>query len=239
MQQNQAWNSNSWSNETTEIAKALCAFQHQIEGAPKDATNPFYKSKYADLESIWETIKEPLFKNGLSVTQTNSYITLEGQTPMTTLVTTLWHTSGQWITGEMPLLLKNLDSQGQGSAITYARRYALAALLGIYQTDDDCESAVRPSMTTTAQAATWKDVPLKGTQSWSKSAELTADDWARVKKIGLDNKWPESYMKMWIDRFKKKGYGNQATYEAALDRFSKPCDGVTEADPVKEEAEVS
>jgi hypothetical protein len=57
------------------------------------------------------------------------------------LVTTLLHSSGEWISGEMPVLTKDASPQAQGSGLTYARRYALAAIVGVYQTDDDAEAA--------------------------------------------------------------------------------------------------
>lgn len=118
------------------LAAALAKAQSQISGAVKDAANPFFKSKYADLESVWQACRKPLTDNNLSVTQTSRY-TEHGLM----LVTTLLHSSGEWIAGEMPVLVKDNSPQAQGSGLTYARRYALAALVGIYQTDDDGEAA--------------------------------------------------------------------------------------------------
>jgi len=118
------------------LAAALAKAQSQISGAVKDAANPFFKSRYADLESVWQACRKPLTDNGLSVVQTSRY-TEHGLL----LVTTLLHSSGEWISGEMPVLVKDNSPQAQGSGLTYARRYALAALVGIYQTDDDGEAA--------------------------------------------------------------------------------------------------
>lgn len=118
------------------LAAALAKAQSQISGAIKDAANPFFKSRYADLESVWQACRKPLTDNNLSVTQTSRY-TEHGLM----LVTTLLHSSGEWIAGEMPVLVKDNSPQAQGSGLTYARRYALAALVGIYQTDDDGEAA--------------------------------------------------------------------------------------------------
>lgn len=119
------------------LAAALAKAQSQISGAVKDAANPFFKSKYADLESVWQACRKPLTDNGLSVVQTSRY-TEHGLL----LVTTLLHSSGEWIAGEMPVLMKDYSPQAQGSGLTYARRYALAALVGVYQTDDDAEAAM-------------------------------------------------------------------------------------------------
>jgi hypothetical protein len=118
------------------LAAALAKAQSQITGAVKDAANPFFKSKYADLVSVWQACRKPLTDNGLAVTQTSRY-TPDGLM----LVTTLLHSSGEWIAGEMPVLTKDASPQAQGSGLTYARRYALAAIVGVYQTDDDAEAA--------------------------------------------------------------------------------------------------
>lgn len=119
------------------LAAALAKAQSEISGAVKDAANPFFKSKYADLESVWSACRKPLTDNGLSVVQTTRYT---ADTLM--LITTLMHASGEWIAGEMPVLMKDYSPQAQGSGLTYARRYALAALVGVYQTDDDAEAAM-------------------------------------------------------------------------------------------------
>jgi len=118
------------------LAAALAKAQADITGAVKDSANPFFKSKYADLESVWNACRKPLTSNGLSVIQTTQP-TRHG----TMLVTTLAHSSGEWIRGYMPILTKDATAQSQGSGISYARRYALAALVGVYQTDDDAEAA--------------------------------------------------------------------------------------------------
>lgn len=118
------------------LAAALSKAQADITGALKDSQNPFFKSKYADLASCWDACRKQLAANGLSVIQTTR-MTDQGLM----LVTTLAHSSGEWIAGEMPVLTKDASPQGQGSGITYARRYALAAIVGLAQIDDDAEAA--------------------------------------------------------------------------------------------------
>ena len=125
------------SNELKDLAAALVKAQAEVMQAHKDATNPFFKSKYADLESVWDAIRAPLTKNGLSVAQGTTYLEGAG----TCVVTRLIHTSGQWIEGVLPVMAAKTDPQGQGSAITYARRYALAGMVGVVQVDDDAEAA--------------------------------------------------------------------------------------------------
>ena len=112
------------------LNQALSKAQGQLAGALKDSKNPFYKSEYADLKSVWSVAREPLADNGLAVTQTPCK---EG----THLITQILHDSGQWIKGYWPILTAKKDSQGFMASVTYARRGALSAMLGIYQTDDD------------------------------------------------------------------------------------------------------
>ena len=119
------------------LAAALAKAQAIMGGALKDSTNPFFKSKYADLESVWQACRKTLTDNGLSVVQGSGFRAECG----TFITTRLLHSSGQWIEGELPVVAKEPTPQGMGSAITYARRYALAAMVGVYQTDDDAEAA--------------------------------------------------------------------------------------------------
>lgn len=124
------------SESLSELAPALCRAQGNISGAIKDATNPFFKTKYADMESCWAAVKGPLQAEGLSLVQTMGFVPGAGPT----LITTLLHTSGEWISGEQPVCAKADDPQALGSAITYARRYGLAAITALVQVDDDAES---------------------------------------------------------------------------------------------------
>ncbi len=125
------------SDEINELAGALTKAQCKLEGAKMDGENPFFKAKYATLASVWDACRKPLTDNGLSVVQTCSVGEGEGLV----LNTTLLHTSGQWIGGELAVKPTKNDPQGIGSAITYARRYGLAAIVGICPEDDDAESA--------------------------------------------------------------------------------------------------
>lgn len=129
------------SESINEIATALSKAQAEIEDATKNAANPHLKSKYANLLSVLEECRPVLSKHGLSVSQTT------GQESGTIfLVTTLMHSSGQWLQSSLPLILQKQDMQGLGSALSYARRYSLAAICGISQDDDDGASiAVTPA----------------------------------------------------------------------------------------------
>jgi hypothetical protein len=133
-----------------ELFSALSKAQSQIKGALKDSTNPHFKSRYADLESVIEAMRAPFAANGLAFIQS---ATPDGQHMQTILV----HSSGESFTTQVPLIITKNDMQGVGSAITYARRYGLAAACGLSQTDDDGEAAVRmPTPAKPAPVATPK-----------------------------------------------------------------------------------
>lgn len=129
------------SEQINELAAALSKAQSQIGPAIKDSVNPFFKSKYADLSSVWSACREALTKHGLSVIQTTDM--KDGQM---ILITTLLHGSGQWIRSSLPILSQKQDAQSIGSAITYMRRYSLAAMVGVTcDDDDDGNAATAPS----------------------------------------------------------------------------------------------
>ena len=119
------------SEQINEIAKALATAQAKIENATLNKINPHFKSKYADLASIIDSIREPLSANGLAVTQTTQI--REGGMILQTI---LMHTSGQWISAEYPLP-NTARPQEMGSALTYARRYSLSAIICNSADEDD------------------------------------------------------------------------------------------------------
>ena len=125
------------SESIAELSKALVKAQAEMSGAIKDSNNPFFKSKYADLGAVIKAIKEPFSNNGLAYTQF-PYNNEKGIGVETMLI----HESGEWLRSEYTLPMVKLDPQAAGSAITYARRYALQAMAGIPALDDDAESAM-------------------------------------------------------------------------------------------------
>jgi hypothetical protein len=122
--------------ERAELAAALSKAQAEIDAAPKTESNPFFKSSYADLATVRAVIREAFGKHGLSVVQIPH--TSDGAVSVTTL---LMHASGQFIEGTLTLRPTKNDPQGIGSAITYARRYALMAFAGVAPDDDDGNAA--------------------------------------------------------------------------------------------------
>jgi hypothetical protein len=117
------------------IAAALAKAQASFKPAIKDASNPFFKSKYCDLAGALDAVRDALSVNGLALVQSTD----AGDKMV--LHTTLLHSSGEWISGTYPITAVKTDPQGIGSAVTYARRYSLMALLGIAAEDDDGEAA--------------------------------------------------------------------------------------------------
>lgn len=127
---------NYQSENINELVGALAKAQGEIEGATKDSKNPHFKSSYADLASVWQACRKPLSSNGLAITQT---VICEEESQF--LVTTLGHSSGQWMKSFMKLPLQRPGPQELGSCLSYCRRYGLAAMVGVFQEDDDGERA--------------------------------------------------------------------------------------------------
>jgi len=125
------------SESIKELAAALNKAQAEMSGAKKKATNPFFKSKYSDMNAVVDAVRVPFCDNGLSYSQfplfENGCVGVE---------TILMHESGEWISSVLMLPMVKQDPQAAGSAITYARRYSLQSIAGIPSEDDDGNSAV-------------------------------------------------------------------------------------------------
>jgi hypothetical protein len=156
------------SEQTNELAQALAKAQGQMKNAKLDSSNPHFRSKYASLSEIRDTVTKPLADNGISCTQ----MTGVDENGQFVLCTRLTHSSGQYMESRFPLPV-NLDKmQAMGSALSYARRYTLAAVCGIAagEDDDDAESAPdnrppqrqqQPAKTYTASAKRGDKQPAK------------------------------------------------------------------------------
>lgn len=155
------------SEQINELAAALVLAQAEFETVSKDASNPFFKSKYADLPEVVKTAAPVLAKHGLAVSQ---FLSHDDQGD--TLTTWLIHKSGQYINDAMRLHLTKDDPQGQGSATTYARRYSYMAALGLVaDIDDDGNAASHPK----PQVAPQKPVEAPQATSWAKEATLSPE----------------------------------------------------------------
>lgn len=127
--------------KTSETVAAIFAALHQAQsemtGAKKEGDNPFFNSKYADLNSVIKAIKTPFANAGLSFMQApiNEGDKIGCQTR-------ICHKSGEWVETEIVFNLQKLDPQAAGSAITYAKRYTLQSMAGVPSVDDDGEMAM-------------------------------------------------------------------------------------------------
>lgn len=172
-----------------DLATALAKAQATVAGAKKDADNPFFKSKYADLASVVEAIRKAFADNGLS------YV----QTPCTNdkdevgVETLLMHSSGQWIKGDPFFVpVSKQDAQGFGSALTYTRRYALAAIAGVAQVDDDGNAAAK--------------APPGKKPAFDRSHTPMADTKDEFGKLSLDQQqWYRDEAEAVMECFRKKG----------------------------------
>jgi hypothetical protein len=125
------------STTITKISAALCKAQSEMGNAVKGATNPFFKSHYADLNSIREASLPVLNKHGITVIQPTTVI--EG---VNYVETVLLHESGEFISSLTQIIsAKPNDPQAHGSGLSYARRYALQSICNIGAEDDDAEKA--------------------------------------------------------------------------------------------------
>lgn len=128
-----------WEGERAPFAKAFVAAQKATEAVKKASTNPAFKSKYADLAGVVEAVVPALNDNGIAVLQSPAF---DGD--YVSLTTVLLHESGSSVSSTLRLRPSKVDPQGVGSAVTYARRYALLAMSGAAPEDDDGNAASTP-----------------------------------------------------------------------------------------------
>jgi hypothetical protein len=164
------------------LAAALAKAQGEIEGAAKANVNPHFKSKYADLASVWDACRAPLSKHGLSILQP-----VRADGPHVTVTTILAHSSGEWIEESLTMTAQQNTPQGVGSAITYGRRYGLAAMVGIAPEDDDGNAA---SAQPAARQETTVAPPVRpaGYEDWWTDINATADNGTKA----LQDAWKKS-----------------------------------------------
>ena len=128
------------------LAASLAEAQGEIENATKNSQNPHLKNRYADLAEILNTVRPVLSRHGLAVSQHPSY-----SDGMVHVETIMLHKSGEWMSSTISTPVQKPDPQGVGSACTYARRYSLAAIVGLSQEDDDGHAASKPKPGTAPQ----------------------------------------------------------------------------------------
>ncbi len=131
-----------WSEQTDKIAPAFFSATKEMEALKKNASNPHFKSKYADLTAVSDTIEAPLFKHGLFPIQAPTCRQKDNGDWAVIIDTQIMHAaSGQWVAAATEMPLAKADPQGAGSGFTYGRRYALQAMCGLAPEDDDGNTA--------------------------------------------------------------------------------------------------
>lgn len=199
------------SNETDKLFAALSAAQGEFTTVEKGRDNPFFKSKYAPLDSIIEMVRPVLPKHGLAFVQFND-IPENGQGVI--IETIITHSSGQFIGGKLLMPLAKVDPQGAGSAITYGRRYALAAALGIVSDEDvdgNGHDAKKPEQKAPPKVATINAEQNKRLRTLLTTNKVDADVWKKHFGIVSSLDLPASKMDdavKWIEANKAKGEEN-------------------------------
>lgn len=191
------------------IAVALAAAQQMMGKARMDSKNPFFKSKYADLNSVIDSSKDALIANEIAVVQAPVESTID----QVSVKTILLHSSGQWISGIMTIPIKNKTPQDFGSSYTYARRYSLQSMINGCSSDgqdDDGERAQKAfrqpvssfSKPALAPKEAVEEITAKAaattTAFKTRLEDLASMDWNREKIKALFNKHPD-YSNIYID----------------------------------------
>lgn len=206
-----------------QIIEALIKVQAEIKPAIKDSENTFFKgadgktgTKYADLTAVWAACRKLLTENGLCIVQTTDF-----DEHGAWLKTTLLHTSGELIEGRFPLRPTKPDMQGMGSALTYARRYGISALVGIVADIDDDGNAASvsapqresmppqglappPSGDRKAGAKKWGEDALVTVQAFKNGAEFSAWHRKHGTAIATVRDFNEALHKRLVEAIQKK-----------------------------------
>ena len=181
------------------LAAALAKAQGEMSSAKKDALNPHFKSKYADLASVWDACRVALSKNSLSVVQRVS-----NHSDGVKVRTRLLHSSGEWIEDSLVVPIAQRTAQSIGSSITYARRYALAAMVGVAADDDDGNEATAAAPKDEGR----REAPRQQAAKQSRTDEVKAklakqkpDAWQRIVEFGAMYGKTEEQMKSFCKPF--------------------------------------
>lgn len=164
------------SESIAKIMPALIKAQSDFAPAVKAKVNPHFKSKYVPLDAVIDAIAEPLRNNGIAIVQQTDVVDAQ-----TILVTRLIHESGEWLAGRYPVHPIKADPQGEGSALTYARRYALMAIAGIAPEDDDGNAAVKATQREQGR----RDTSNEGRPTSGAWEAMDADQQAGLTKLAL------------------------------------------------------
>ena len=199
------------SEQINELAAALSKAQASITGAVKDSANPFFKSKYADLASVMDAIRMPFAAAGLSYIQGG--VCDNGTWYMETM---LMHSSGQYLTYRYPIICaKQNDPQAFGAATTYSRRFALSAIAGVSQVDDDGNYAHQ------SQPAVVKIEVKPEVKPEVKTTDgiISEGQRKRLFAISKESLWTQDNVKDYI-----KSHGFESTKDISTAKYDMICD---------------
>lgn len=174
------------SEQINELAAAIVKAQLAIVPAVKDHVNPFFKSKYADLPSVWEAAG-PFRDNGIAITQSP----MDGPDEYIVLDTQLTHVSGQWMRSRLKIRVAKSDPQGYGSALTYARRYSLGCMTGIVTEEDDDGNAASAQPKAQAYTASKQTSQAKINELREQGREEARKPDSGTSAVGPDEHMPE------------------------------------------------
>lgn len=227
------------SETISELAKALATAQAKIKPAVKDSENPFFtradrRATYATLASVWEACRVPLSESGLSIIQAPEYSNFEDGTSTFILETYLVHSSGEWVCSEYPVRPVKDDPQGLGSALTYARRYALMAMVGIAPEDDDGNAASgKPAVGTEEAQGVVMEEKLKDLKAKEEARHeptyssqrsvvetITVPQGSRLYAIAKSSGWTDEQLKIAL----LGHFGYRHTKEVSKAKYKEVCE---------------
>lgn len=225
------------SDQINELAAALAKAQGQMAGAAKDCTNPHFKSRYADLASVWDACRQPLADNGLAVIQG-----VATELNRVTVTTRLAHASGQWIESAAAADARDAGPQSIGSVVTYLRRYSLAAMVGVAPEDDDGnEGQTPPKHATNGHAAVDRHAAPPATNGAADASAQWREFRAELAKVVEQHRdqWPDAdAVKADIARhadaigLQKSTLATAASRESLTEIYTRMLDSVTAPDAV-------
>jgi hypothetical protein len=213
-------------HSTPELFASLAKMQGEVENATKGSLNPHFKSRYADLAEVLNTIRPSMSANGLSVIQSPAFDGVR-----VSVTTTICHSSGGYVSGEISCVPAKHDGQGVGAATTYLRRYALAAFAGVAQEDDDGQTArteqrvTYPKITPEQRVTYPKITPEQVSAIKSDIEELAINECAFLKHFGATtiSDITSDKIGLIINAFaaKRKPKTTEATLNAAFEAMAK------------------
>jgi hypothetical protein len=216
------------SENINEIMASLSKAQGQMSAAAKDSNNPFFNSKYADLNSVWNACRDALSSNGLAVVQTMITDT-NGEMSLQTI---LGHSSGQWMKSILPIKLQvpkepKIGKDGKpkevnelqllGSSLTYLRRYALAAIVGVAPDEDDDGNSGGQHYKTQQNKSYLKQQANSSVVPQPKQiiTKQQADELLMILQDCEDQ-----YQEWFINAIKRPPYNASSIYEIPIDRYN-------------------